>query len=303
VVERRSASSPRHSEQHWNVFKNQGPEILKRFALKPSNAPRVLLDMRETTDPAATPPAANPAISLPMALTIMGVILCAGGGLIWKYLYRPAPPANAIRTVVPLPGNPRVAGGPVAGGGELSLDALKAAAGEADLPDGLHPRGADAMLVKAGDAYIRVQQHEGENRYTFGFFTLAEQEWEHGYLTLGVRHMLAQEDFAREIGLTDDQRARLEKLPAAPTARWPQGDRDHLIALYKDEKSRPQVVAALGAYAAERRAADQKVMADRIRQIHSILNEKQLARVNPIPRWPLGPASSPSTPDRVPRGP
>jgi hypothetical protein len=276
---------------------------MKGIKLKPTKRARVSMDMSEQTDPPKARPAADRAISLPMALTVMGLILCAGGALIWKYLYRPAPPANAIRTIVPLPGNPRVAGGPVAGGGEFPLEAIKAAAGEADLPDGLHPRGPDAMLVKAGDAYIRIQQHEGENRYAFGFFTLVEQEWEHGYLTLGVRHMLAQDDFAREIGLTDDQRARLEKLPAAPAARWPQGDRDRLIALYKDEKSRPQVVAALGAYAAERRAADQKVMDDRIRQIRSILNEKQLARVNPLPRWPLTPASSPSTPDRAPHGP
>ena len=276
---------------------------MKGIKLKPANAPRVLLDMHEMTDPPAKSPAADGAISLPMALTVMGLILCTGGGLIWKYLYRPAPPVNAIRTVTPLPGNPRVAGGPPAGGSTLLIEAIKAAAAEGDLPDGLHPRGPDAMLVKAGDAYIRVQQQEGQNRYTFGFFTLAEQEWEHGYLTLGMRHMLGQDDFAREIGLTDDQRALLEKLPAAPAARWPQGDRDRLIALYQDPKSRPQVVFALGAYATQKRAADQQVMSDRVRQIRAILNERQLARINPIPRWPLASASSPSTPDRAPRGP
>jgi hypothetical protein len=248
--------------------------------------------------PATT--AADKPISMPVAVGVMGLILVVGAGLIWKFLYHPPAPANAIRAIAPLPGSPHVAGGPAGKDAGIPVEALKAIAAEADLPDGLHQNGGGDTLIKAGDAYLRVRPPEG---YAFGFFTLSEQEWEHGYLSQGVRRMLAQEDFAKELGLTAEQRSRLEKLPTAPGAKWPQADRERLIALYKDEKTRAQVVAALGAYAAERRAADLQVMDERIHAIRSILNEKQLARVNPIPRWPLKPASSPSTPDRGPRGP
>ena len=254
------------------------------------------------SEPTNLPPAtaaADKPISMPVAVGVMGLILVVGAGLIWKFLYHPPAPGNAIRTISPLPTSPHVAGGPPANSGGIPVEALKAIVAEADQADGLHQTGS-GTLIKAGDAYLRVRDKES---YAFGFFTLSDQEWEHGYLSQGVRRMLAQEDYARELGLTADQRARLEKLPAAPAAKWPEADRERLIALYKDEKSRPQVVAALGAYAGERRAADQKVMDDRIRQIRSILNEKQLAKINPIPRWPLKPASAPSTPDRAPRDP
>jgi hypothetical protein len=236
---------------------------------------------------------------MPVAVGVMGLILVVGAGLIWKFLYHPPAPGNAIHTIAPLPGSPRVAGGPPANSGGIPVEALKAMVAEADLPDGLHQT-RSGTLIKAGDAYLRVRDKES---YAFGFFSLSDQEWEHGYLSQGVRRMLAQEDFARELGLTADQRSRLEKLPAAPAAKWPQADRERLIALYKDEKTRPQIVAALAAYAAERRAADLKVMDERIHAIRSILNEKQLARINPIPRWPLKPASAPSTPGHAPHDP
>lgn len=240
---------------------------------------------------------------MPVAVGVMGLILVAGGGLIWKFLYHPPAPANAIRTIAPLPGSPHVAGGPPAsGGGAVPVEALKAIVAEADLPDGLHTNPGGDTLIKAGDAYMRVEQGR-ETRFAFGFFTLSDQEWEHGYLSQGVRRMLTQDDFARELGLTADQRARLEKLPEAPAAKWPQADRERLIGLYKDQKTRLQVVGALAGYAAQRRAADQKVMDERIHAIRSILNEKQLARVNPIPRWPLKATSVPSAPDRGPRDP
>jgi hypothetical protein len=264
--------------------------------LKPANAARILTDMSEPTNPPPATSAADKPIPLPIAVGVMGLIFVVGAGLIWRFLYHPTAPANAIHTIAPRPGNPHVAGGPPASGGGLPVEALKAMVAEADLPDGIHITGS-GTLVKAGDAYLRVRDKE---KFAFGFFTLSDQEWEHGYLSQGVRRMLTQEDFANEVGLTADQRARLDKLPAAPEAKWPEKDRERLIALYKDEKTRPQVVASLAAYGAERRAADQKVMEDRIRQIRSILNEKQLARVNPLPRWPLKPAaSSPSTPDRA----
>jgi hypothetical protein len=237
---------------------------------------------------------------MPVAVGVMGLILVVGAGLIWKFLYHAPAGGNAIRTIAPLPGNPHVAGGPPANGGAIPIEELKAIVAEADLPDGLHIKPGGDTLIKAGDAYMRVRDTD---HYAFGFFTLSDQEWEHGYLSQGVRRMLAQDDFAREVGLTADQRARLKKLPEAPAAKWPQADRERLIGLYKDEKTRPQVVAALAAYAAQRRGADQKLMDERIHAIRSILNEKQLAKVNPIPRWPLKPASGPSTPDRAPRDP
>jgi hypothetical protein len=254
------------------------------------------------SEPPEAPPAtasADKPIPMPVAVGVMGVIFVVGAGLIWNFLYHPPAPGNAIRTISPLPGNPRVAGGPPANSGAIPVEAIKAIVAEADLPDGLHQT-SSGTLVKAGDAYLRVGD---KDRYAFGFFTLSDQEWEHGYLSQGVRRMLAQEDFAREVGLTADQRERLEKLPTAPAAKWPQADRERLIALYKDERTRPQVVAALAAYAAERRGTDQKLMDERIHAIRSILNEKQLAKINPIPRWPLKPASAPSTPGRGPRDP
>lgn len=258
------------------------------------------MDMSEPTNLPPGTSAADKPISMPVAVGVMGLILVVGGGLIWKFLYHPPAPANAIRTIAPLPGSPHVAGGPPANGGAVPVEALKAIVAEADLPDGLHTNPGGDTLIKSGDAYMRVND---KDRFAFGFFTLSDQEWEHGYLSQGVRRMLTQEDFARELGLTADQRARLEKLPEAPAAKWPQADRERLIGLYKDEKTRLQVVGALAAYAAERRGADQKVMDERIHAIRSILTEKQLAKVNPIPRWPLKPASSPSTPGRGRRDP
>jgi hypothetical protein len=250
-------------------------------------------------------------IPLPIALGVMAAILVGGGALIWRFVYRPALAQNAIRTVAPTADNPRVAGGPsgvlaAAGDAGIKINPVQAAA-EADLPSGIHTRPGGDVLIKSGDAYVRLIPAAGDEpaRQAFGYFTLPETEWEHGYLTQGVRRLLTQEDFAKELALTDDQRARLEKLPAAPSIRWTDAERDRLLALYNDAKTRGEVVAALAAYAATKRAADQKVMTQRVKEIRAILSEKQLARINPIPRWPLTatPASAPSTPDRAPRDP
>ena len=263
----------------------------------------LMINMSQPNLPAPADSAVEKPLPLPLAVGIMVVILLGGAGLIWKYLYRPAVPPPAIRAISPLPGNPRVAGAPPSARDAVTNQAIKAAIAEADLPDGIHSSRPDIVLVKAGDAYLRIIRQKGEDRNTIGFFSLSEQEWEHGYLSQGVRRLLSQQDFAEELGLTAEQRERLEKLTPAPASKWPQVDRDRLIALYADEKTRPQVVGALGAYAKIRRAADLKVEADRITQIRSILNEKQLAKVNPIPRWPIIPASSPSKPDHGPHGP
>jgi hypothetical protein len=233
---------------------------------------------------------------------IMILILIVGALLIWRYVYHPPGPPHAIRTITPLPGAPHVAGGQQGGDSGLRRQVTELAA-EADLPDGIHQRGPEDWLVKSGDAYLHVRRMDGQFKYAFGYFTLDEQEWEHGYLTQGVRRVLNEEDYARDLGVTSEQRAKLEQLPPAPKTTWPQADRDRLIALYKSDASRPQLVARLGDYAKARREAEHKLFSDRIEKIRAILTPAQLERINPIPRWPLNPASSPSAPDHAPHGP
>ena len=255
-----------------------------------------------------TPPPDKPAnssakrIPLPLALGVMALVLIVGAFLIWKYVYRPANPPSAIRTITPLPGAPHVAGGPPATDSGLKRK-ITELANEADLPDGIHERGPYDWLVKAGDAYMRVRRLDGKMRYAFGYFTLDDQQWEHGYLTQGVRRILNEPSYASELDITPDQRAKLEKLPPPPDTKWPQADRDRFIALYKNEDSRPQLVQALGDYATAKRQAERKSFVDRIEKIRAILTPAQAQRINPIPRWPLTPASSPSTPDRSPHDP
>jgi hypothetical protein len=231
----------------------------------------------------------------------MGLILIVGAFLIWKYVYRPAAPPNAIHTITPLPGAPNVAGSHQGADTGLRRQVTEIAA-EAELPDGVHERGHEDWLVKSGDAYMRVRRMDGRFKYAFGYFTLDEQEWEHGYLTQGVRRILNEEDYAKSLGVTAEQRARLEELPPAPKTTWSQADRDRLIALYKDEASRPRLVAALGDYAKTKRATERRLFTERIEKIRAILTPTQLERINPIPRWPLNPASSPSAPDRARHG-
>jgi hypothetical protein len=235
---------------------------------------------------------------LGLALAILGLILLGGSGLIWKYLYRSDRGAHGIHTVVPSPGNPHVAGRPAPmreDGRERAK--VMAAVAEAELPDGVYPReggGGGDVLFKAGDAYFKVAVQEWGVSANFGFFTLSEREWEHGYLTLGVRRILAQEEFARELGVNEGQRKGLGALPEAPAARWPDIDRERFLDLYRawakaDASGKGaagvRVVEALAAYAEQKRAADRKVMEERVTRIRAILDPKQLGKINPIPRW------------------
>ena len=247
--------------------------------------------MKHMTNTPTLPP--DKSVPLGPALAVMGLVLVAGGTLIWHYFHQLHRPANAMRVLTPPPSNPRVAGGPVVADNAAKLDVARIAA-EDDLPDGIHPGGAGDALFKAGDTYFRVLQANGLPSYHFGFFTLKEGEWEHGYLTQGVRRILAQEDFAKEIGITDDQRSKLGELPAAPPARWPQADRDRFVAQYQtwaaatgDDKAKAgaELLKSLGAYGDQKRAADQKIMTDRAARAKAILTEKQLAKINPIPKW------------------
>src|SRR3954454_24232509 len=139
--------------------------------MKPASAPRIFIDMSEATNPPPGDSAADKPISLPLAVGVMGLILAVGAGLIWRFLYHPPMPTNAIRTITPLPGNPRVAGSPpAANDSAIPVEALKAAVAEADLPDGLHLSRGGETLIKAGDAYMRVR----DDRFAFGYFTLSD---------------------------------------------------------------------------------------------------------------------------------
>jgi hypothetical protein len=200
------------------------------------------------------------------------------------------------RTIVPLPTNPRVAGGPPVDSGDSRTRAAAVnAAADADLPDGLHTVTDGAALFKAGDAYLRVRfDDDGGARHAMGTFGLPEIEWEHGYLSQAVRRLVAQTDYARELNVTAEQMRRLEKLPEAPPSKWPKTDRDRFVAMSDawekaqgDDKARAAaaLLEALKAYAGPKRAADHKAMADRVKQIREILTPEQLAKVNPIKPW------------------
>jgi hypothetical protein len=257
--------------------------------VKHCGAARVCWDM----NPANDLPAGNSdkGVPLSVALAVMFLILIAGAGLIWKYLYRPAetPAGNAMRVIMADPSNPRVAGGAPAAEAKVKEQALKAAA-EAELADGIHVRdGGDDVLVKAGDAYMKVLRHNGQARYAFGFFTLNENEWEHAYLTQGVRRILEESEYAKELGVSEEQAARLAKLPEAPGTKWPAGDRERFVEKFKvweaapdKSKSAEDLVKALGDYAREKRAGDQKVLSERVKGIKAVLDERQVARINPV---------------------
>jgi hypothetical protein len=164
--------------------------------------------MSQTSPPSDKPATPAKSIPLPLALGVMALVLIAGALLIWKYVYRPPASPSAIHTITPLPGAPRVAGGPLPADSGLKRKITEIAT-EADLPDGIHERGPYDRLVKAGDAYMRVRRLDSKMRYAFGYFTLDDQEWQHGYLTQGVRRILSEPSYASELGITPDQRAKL----------------------------------------------------------------------------------------------
>jgi hypothetical protein len=209
-------------------------------------------------------------------------------------LYRPAGEAKVMRAVVPSPGMPRVVGGSQGAPNAATLAAVRGVVEDEQLPDGVHVRPGGEVLVKAGDAYLRARNFGGEWRYAFGYFTLGEREWEHGYLTQGVRRLLAEEEFAREVGLTEEQRGKLKALPEPPAAKWSEVDREKLAGLHRawdratgEEKARAEqaMVEGLRTYAEGRRAAEREVMERRVEGIKGVLNGGQLEKVNPIRKW------------------
>jgi hypothetical protein len=234
-----------------------------------------------------------------LGIGVMGLILLVGLGLIVKYVYRRPSQRNAIHVVTPAPGQPRVArsGGSVPGTGP-AID-VGAIAREAELSDGIHPLGGNGgTLVKAGNAYLKVfgRREDGDQAISLGFFTVSDEQWVHGYLSNGVRRALGDEEYAKELGVTSDQRKGLERLPAEPPPRWPAVVRERLVGLYKewesageDEKSGVgnQLIDALGAAAKTKHDADEVAMRERVMRIRSILMPAQAQQMNPFPKWNL----------------
>jgi hypothetical protein len=266
-------------------------------------------DVAASAEP-TTMAAPDKPIPLGVAIALLAAFAAIGGGLIWRYVYRPANPSNAIRTLTPLPENPRVAGGPDASdGGDKMRQAVIQTAAEAELPDGIHPRGAGDALVKAGDAYLRVvARDKAEPGYTFGYFTVEELEWEHGYLSAAVRRVLGDDDAARDLGVTPEQKQKLEALAQPPAARWPEVDRKRFVDAFRaweraadasKATAGHELVAGLREYAQKRRWGDQQVMQQRVALIKATLTERQQRKVNPLKRWELpsrtstGPATQP----------
>jgi hypothetical protein len=251
--------------------------------------------------PASDAPAEKP-IPLWLAISVLAAILVGGVAFVWKYVRRPP---NATRITMPALANPRVAGSTQAAD-ERTKAAVLAAAAESELPDGAHPRGKDDVLFKSGDIYMRVTPRDNADpAYTFGYFTLAETEWDHGYLTQGVRRILADEDYAKELGITAEQVKKLEALPEPPASKWPEKDRKRFVDSYQGWaraaepdriKATEEIVRSLKEYGEKRRWGDQQLMAARIGRIKTILTERQLKNVNPIPRWELKETTTPAKP-------
>jgi hypothetical protein len=236
-------------------------------------------------------------VPLWVAVGVMLAIMLGGGALIWKYLYRPPVPRQT-NVVSPAPGQPRI----VRSGGNLAApqptaDAL-AAAKEAELPDGVHGLPSGGTLVKAGDAYLKAfpRADDPQPSFSLGFFSVDDSQWEHGYLSNGVRRALGDGEYAKSLGVSAEQVRQLEELPAAPGMRWPDEARERLSGLYAKWKSAGEkgkadaeraLVAELQSVAQAKRSADQQSMTQRVAKIRAILTARQVEAMNPIPRWNL----------------
>lgn len=230
-------------------------------------------------------------IPLPLALGILGALLLGGLTFILLYL-APWQKNNVSRTVTPSPHAPRVAGGASANPTQAAQAVL--AAREADLEEGVHRLDEQTLLFKSGDAYLKVRTQDNQDAFSFGFYSLSDLAWEHGYLSQGVRRIVSQPDFARELSVTAAQVDQLDKLPAAPPTKWSDEQRQPVIAAYAKWKSAAggerdrqtkHVLDQLKATANQKKSADDTAMTARVTAIRAILTEAQLQQINPLPRW------------------
>lgn len=230
-------------------------------------------------------------IPLPLAIMILATLFLAGAGGILIYL-KPWQKPKVARVTAPSANTPRVAGGPSADPTRTAQAIM--AAREADLEDGCHRLDEQTLLFKTGDAYFKVRTQEGEDSYSFGSYSLSDLAWEHGYLSQGVRRILTQADFAKELGVTKAQVDKLEDLPAPPATKWEQKERQKVLDVYgqwkaaaggERERKVSDVLAQLKAVAGRKKSADDAAMAARVKSIRAILTAEQLQQINPIPRW------------------
>jgi hypothetical protein len=139
--------------------------------------------------------------------------------------------------------------------------------------------------------------------FSFGHYTVSDDQWTHGYLSQGVRRILADPEFAQSLAITKDQLKQLASLPPAPGPRWPKESRDRLTDLYTKWDTAPapqkpaaanQLTQALRDDAKSKHTADQDAISKRLTQIRATLTPQQLEKLNPIPHWDL-PATQPAT--------
>lgn len=230
-------------------------------------------------------------IPLPLAIGALGALFLGGLTFILLYL-APWKKDNVSRTLTPSPHAPRVAGGPSANPTQAAQAVM--AAREADLEDGVHRLGDQTLLFKSGDAYMKVRIQDNQDAFSFGFYSLSDLAWEHGYLSQGVRRIVSQPDFARELSVTSAQVDQLEKLPTAPATKWSDEQRQRVTDAYAKwkaaaggdrDRAAAQVLAQLNTSAKQKKSADDATMTARLNAIRAILTEAQLQKINPLPRW------------------
>jgi hypothetical protein len=245
-------------------------------------------------------PAAETEKPIPLwtAFGVLAAIVIGGGTLIYKYLYRPPAPPAAIEVVTPGPGQPRVArSGGNAPATAPALDLLVVAR-EADLDDGVHRLPAGGTLIKAADAYVKAFDGtpDAAPSLSFGYFTVSQAQWEHGYLSNGVRRLSGDGEYAKSLGVTAEQLKKLEDLPPEPPMRWDNQARDRFSKLYAAWRSAGEaqrsaaagvMVRQLAEYARGKRDADDAMRRRRVERIRSVLTPDQVRAMNPIPRWDL----------------
>ena len=96
-------------------------------------------------------------------------------------------------------------------------------------------------MVKAGDAYLKATRlpEDPAPLFSFGHFSVTDDQWTHGYLTSGVRRILSDPEYAQSLNITPDQHEATRIPPPAPATRWPKETQGRLADLYKKWESAP----------------------------------------------------------------